>query len=411
MRWLTAGRVSSQRVGAWLAVVAAVQDGRPRTSEAAAKLTRDLLAKPVGITSETAPQVWEYLHGQHLWERYRGLRGGTSHELIDKRIEVQDAWLSDPVLPAASGAITDKIADEPVLLTAGLKIVRDKNHTLTDRGRAIALAAQAQVAGLRSADPASNPFLMTPGVQVIALHALVDADFDFLQAVYAGVIERERRTHFSRMDVSMGLGETCEALRIAWDKRAKSTADRERLRRLGELARSIPKAKESKTWGGGRTPDQLATARVEPLVDLGLLHRMSRFKYEYEIGSAIPFFRELLAATSAERFLERDLVRSLTAAWGMSPRRAKTEEIWERITAAHTDLATGMGYASATELVLLAISRALDDGSTYFEVGEGLDVIRDQQKQEPRRIRYGGARGGGMTYVRIGSSGRSSSAG
>lgn len=406
MRWLAAGRVSSQRVGAWLAVAAAVQDGRPRTSEGAAKLTRDLLARPVVITADRAPQVWEYMQKQHLWERYRSLRGGTSRDLAGKHIEVQDAWLSDPILPAASGAITDKVADEPVLLAVGLKLVRDKNHTLTDRGRAIALAGHVQVGGLRSADLAFNPFIMTPGVQVIALHALVDADFDFLQAMYAGLVEREGRTHFSRMEVAMGLGETCQALRVAWAKRARSTADRERLRRLGELATSIPRAKESKTWGGGRTPDQLATVRLEPLVDLGLLHRRDRFKYEYEIGSANPFFGELLAATSAESFLERDLVRSLTAAWGTKPSRATSEEVWERITAAHTELKTGMGYASATELVLLAIARGLDVGSTYFEVGDGLDAIREQQKQEPRRIRYGGARGGGMTYVKIGSSGR-----
>lgn len=408
MRWLAAGRVSSQRVGAWLAVAAAVQDGRPRTLEGAAKLTRDLLAKPVVVTADRETQVWEYMQKQHLWERYRGLRGGTSHDLTGKHIEVQDAWLSDPTLPAASGAITDKVADEPVLLAAALKLVRDKNHTLTDRGRAIALAGHEQVEGLRSSDLAVNPFIMTPGVQVIALHALVDADFDFLQAVYAGLIEREGRTRFSRMEVAMGLGETCQTLRGAWAKRARSTADRERLRRLAELATSIPKAKESKTWGGGRTPDQLATVRLEPLVDLGLLHRRDRFKYEYEIGSADPFFRELLAATSAEDFLERDLVRSLTAAWGTSPRRATSDEVWERITAAHAELKTGMGYASATELVLLAIARGLDDGSTYFEVGEGLGVIREQQQQEPRRIRYGGARGGGMTYVKIGSSGRTS---
>ncbi|GAB3078058.1 hypothetical protein GCM10027053_48020 [Intrasporangium mesophilum] len=398
--------MSSQRVGAWLAVIAAVQDGHPRTSEAAAKLTRELLAKPVAITPDLAGNVWDYVQGQHLWERYRGLRGGTNHDLAGKHIEVQDAWLSDPALPAASGAITDKVADEPVLLAAGLKLVRDKNHTLTDRGRALALAGRAQLGGLTSADLASNPFIITPGVRVIALHALVDADFDFLQAFYSGLIERDGRTQFSRMEVAMGLGETCQALRVLWAKRARTAADRERVRRLAALAKTIPKAKESKTWGGGRTPDQLATVRLEPLVDLGLLRRRDRFKYEYELDSANPFFRHLLAATSAEAFLESELVRSLTAAWGTSHSRATSDEVWERIVAAHAELKTGMGYASARELVLLAIARGLDDGSTYFEVGEGLDVIRDKQKQDPRRIRYGGARGGGMSYVKIGSSGR-----
>ena len=79
------------------------------------------------------------------------------------------------------------------------------------------------------------------------------------------------------------------------------------------------------------------------------------------------------------------------------------EEIWERVRTAYSMLKSALGFASFEEVALLAIGQLLNEslGDRYFEVGDGLRVIQDRQKAEPRRVRFGVRRGGGLTYMKI----------
>jgi hypothetical protein len=413
MRWLPFARVSSQRVGSLLAVTAAATDARATSLEGITRAYEPTLRRGVRVPEERSADVHTYLNRQHLWERYRSLKKADASALVGVEIQAQDYWLADPALPSASGAITDRVTDEPPQLAAALQLLRTANYTLTDRGKAMRMAMDASTEAIRRGDTATgNPFLLSPGASLFFLYVLLEEDFDFLRAAYATQLPDIKET-FSRMDFALRLDEACEQLRVAWVRRVRSGTDRERVSRLSELAKKIREVRDGKTtrrletWGGGRTPDQLATVRLEPLVDTGVLGR-ARFDYVYSLSpDQRAFFESLIEAESADDFLERKLFGAYLASIGIAPVRTPSDEVWERIEDAHAALRSNLGYAAFKEVVVLAMARLADERlGACFELHEGIEVIKEQSRLQPRAVQFGIRRGGGLTYVKIAESGR-----
>jgi hypothetical protein len=193
--------------------------------------------------------------------------------------------------------------------------------------------------------------------------------------------------------------------------RSHAAADRLIVRRLDALARHIEEKTPSteRTWGGGRPRDQVATLRLEPYVDFGLITRMSRTDYRYSLTTQQQRFFDVLAAQpDVATFLGSQLVGAYLQALGITPRAIQPQEIWQRVEDAYGQLRSGLGYASAVEVVLLAIAILLDEGGeSYFELADGLEVIRARQREQPTDIRYGVTRTGEPTYIRLGKAARS----
>lgn len=410
MRWLTFARVSSQRIGSLLAVVASGSDSRPTNLEGITRLYEPTLRHPVVIPPERAIHVHEYLNRQHLWERYRSLKKTDAAAIAGSEIQIQDLWLSDPSLPSASGAITDRVLDEPPQLAAALRLVRGENYTLTDRGKAFRLAGETEVTSIREKNIDTNPFLLSSTSRLFSLWTFLEEDFDFLRASYAIQLDSLGST-FTRMDFAMRLDEACDQLRQAWVRRVRTGKDRERLVRLAEIQEKIRDIRAEKdsgqlaTWGGGRTPDQLATIRLEPLVDIGLLGR-ARFDYDYTISDAQrTFFTEMIDSESANEFLDHRLFHAFLTAMEVEPTPIGKDEIWSRIKIAHAAVRSRLGYASFKEVVVLAMSVMANERlGPCFELQDGIDVIQEQQKEQPRAVRFGVTRGGGLTYIKIAES-------
>jgi hypothetical protein len=298
------------------------------------------------------------------------------------------------------------VIDEPPQLAASMRLLRANNFTRTDRGRAlIALLDDADKEALRQrsdGDVPSNLFLLPLGTRAFLTYALLDADLDFVRVAYE--VAPIEAGEFTRAEFADELNEACRRLRARWTRQARSGADRRLLARLDEWARQIDKPRRSgKEWGGGRPPDQLATLRLEPYVDFGVLTRVSRTAYRYTLDSGQrAFFGELMKLDDPDEYLNRTLFRSFLLAGGYTPERVSSDEAWSRIKGAYNSLKSALGFASFTEVVLLAIGQLLnDDGNRYFEVGDGLDVIRERQQADPRSIRFGVKRGGGLTYMKI----------
>ena len=215
----------------------------------------------------------------------------------DAQIELQDLWLADPRIPSATGAITDQVIDEPPQLAESMRLIRAKNFTRTDRGRALlALLSdderRALATGQVSDGAHTNLFLLSLGR---ALLPCLRPPRRRLR-VRAGSIRRHPRgQEFTRAQFADHLNEACRTLRQRWVRRARSGAERRLLTRLDEWAKLIDRPRLSgKKWGGGRPPDQLATVRLEPYVDFGMVTRLSRSAYRYELSAAQQaFFDEL----------------------------------------------------------------------------------------------------------------------
>lgn len=409
LRWLSYARVSSQRVGSLAAVVAGASDSRPTSVDGLTTSYYRLLTQGVPIPPLAGDHVKEYLTQQHLWERYRQLRTRQAAELVGERIQLQDLALADPRVPSASGAITTKVSDEPPQLAVALGLLRAGNYTLTDRGRALKESHPAAIRELQSGNTDVNPFLVAQGSAFLITYYLLDSDFDFLQAAYH-VNESLLAGSFTRMAFALQLDRACERLVKRSGPVARTSEDLQKLARLRELAAKIRAVREQKaegnleTWGGGRTPDQLATLRLEFLVDVGLLSRKGRFDYRYEASEfQLGFIKELLNAPNADDFLHLRLCQAFLGARGHVEARALSQpEIWEYLRAAFVRLRSAMGYASSVDVVLLAIADLLNEGTgSYFELQDGIDVIKAQHLLHPRAVRFGVARGGGLTYVKI----------
>jgi hypothetical protein len=406
LRWIPYSRVSMQRAGVLIAVAAAAPDTRPTTLEGIAGSYSSRIRRRVRVPEPAREDVSRYLRELRLWERYPALKKSGSLP-ADAEIELQDLWLSDPEIPSATGAITDQVIDEPPQLAESMRLIRPKNFTRTDRGRALlALRSEGECGASAGAGsrvvPGRNHFQLSLGVRGFLAYSLLDADFEFVQAAYA---TWPRTGEFTRAQFADRLNQACRALRERWVRRARSGSDRRLLARLEDWAEAIDRGRRSgKEWGGGRPPDQLATLRLEPYVDFGLVTRLRRNAYRYELnGQQQTFFKELVSVEDPGEFLSDRLFASFLAALGQQPQPLEDEEIWERFRAAHGALKSALGFASFEEVALLAIGQLLNesDGSRCFEVGDGLRVMRERQKSEPRRIRFGVRRGGGLTYLKI----------
>lgn len=408
MRWIQTSRVSLQRLGTLLAVVTAASESRRTSVEALGKSSTQLLTAERTIAAENCKDVAEYVKHMHLWQRYEGLRGLAAGELVGKKVQAQDLWLSDPRVPSASGAITERVTDEPAQLAVALRLVRAQNHTLTDRGRALRVAADTEVAVLRSPDTNStvNPMILRRGAGLILLYALLEADYDFLRTTHEVAVAGSRR--FSRADISGQMGAVCRKLRDEQRHKVRNGEDRQKLARLKELAESIETAGDAPTRGGARPPDQTSTVRLEPYVDLGLLSRTDRFEYRYAIdASQAAFYDSMLGQPVMEEWAAETLVGAYAKVANPKLGPVHPREKEGVLRAAWYELKSKMGYASITEAFLLANARLIDTGIGFFELAAGQAALREFHREDSKAIRFTMARGGAVSYFKLNEPGAS----
>jgi len=393
-----------QRAGALVCAASTSSETRLMTLDAFSRSFVAVLRQEVPVEKGHEAEVGAYLRGLSLWRRY----GPKARETPPTVIEIQDAWLSDPAIPSATGAVTPAAAADIPALAVGLRLVRRGNHTLTARGRLVRLLSGEGASSVVNHRWSPNPYLVQRGLGLAILYALLDADGDVLVAAFRSLLESDS-SEFTRYRFAVDhLTAGCERLRRAAVKRGLSGEDVARVRRLSEMRESILQTARTKdkaeTWGGGRPPDQAATVRLEPYVDLGLLTKADRFSYTYSLNaSQHGFFAFLADAQTLQDVVDQSLVAAYLRGIGaQAVHKVPRDVIWEPIEEAYGDMRSGMGYAAFAEVILLAIGRLVDDGTGgYFEMSEGVDVIREHQRAAPAHVQLTVARGGALRYMRI----------
>lgn len=422
VRWVSFARVSMQRPGHLVAVASAASQTAATNLAGLSRAYAGMVRYRHEVDDARAGEVITYLKSLRLWQRYGGRQGALA-KLVDPSslppVELQDIWLSDPALPSATGAVTDEVLDELPQLAANVGLVRPHNFTRSERGKAIVALYREELRRVADGDLDANLFRLVassigsagdrPGAACYLLHCLIEADGDFLAAAWATQLEQGGGV-FTRATFGSQLPVACR--RLAADlSAARTMAERQLVGRLDALARHIEEKTPAteRTWGGGRPRDQVATLRLEPYVDFGLLTRTSRTDYSYTLSSnQASFFASLINAPSIEEFLGKRMVSAFLNGIGVDAQPIGSDEIWERIQHAYGLVRSGLGYAPAQEVVLLAIAILLDEQKVgCFEVSDGLDVLRTQQREQPAHIRYGVSQTGEPTYIRLGKAARS----
>jgi hypothetical protein len=411
LRGIGFSRVSMQRAGALLAVTDAAHE--TRSTDLAGITTRyvEALWRSIQLEDESdVARVQTYIDEQRLRERYPKFYGKPGALQPGERVDAQDFWLADRSLPSSTGAIRRQSAHELPQLASELQLLRPENYTRTDRGNALRVVSMRKIQALTGDARTENPLALTSGQQLLLLFTFLDADFDVVREIYRDLLLREE-TMFTRADVSGVLPDACRRLIRQWQPEARRGHNLEKLLRLQELAKEIEKSQAERkvrsrtgtTWGGARPPESTGTVRLEPYVDLALLGKPERSKYTYAFNDRQRgFFSALVEAADPSAFLENDLIVAYLRSQGQESERSDDDAIWHAITNAYEALRSRLGYAAFREVVLLAIAQLVDAGTErYFEIADGIGVIRRQKESDPRSIKFGVARGGGLTYIKI----------
>lgn len=403
LAFISNSRVSMQRAGMLAAVCAATSRETSNLDKASRNLAR-IICRKVPVTEGDIEQFEAYLRSLRLWKRYGHLRSAGSVKPGEK-VDLQDLWLSDPSLPSATGAVTDEVMGDIPQLAVNLRLLRKGNLSQTDRGKALIHAYGVDVtAALGVAGRSPNLLSIPTAAQLIVAYALLESDGDFLRAAWrtTPVLDLDE---FMRSDFATGLKDACDLLVSEARHRAIAGRDRKPIERLKEWSAEIAKGRGSGAdWGGGRPPDQLATLRLEPYVDIGLIERLTRSKYRYRTNEEQKrFFRQLAKAEDVVSFARGNLVGH----WLRSTERgslqiATADEIWSRIRDAYFMMQSRLGFAPFIEVVLLAVGTMIDeDKDRYFEIENGIDVILEQRRRRSKEVRLTISRGGELTYMKI----------
>lgn len=407
LRFIANTRVGMQRAGLLLAACEAAEDRRAGNLDRVGASAAALVTRKVPLPAERVDAATAYLGSLRLWKRYGRRDSADLREGDD--MQIQDLWLADPALPSATGALTPENATEVPQLAVTLRLLRDKNVTRTDRARALLLATgAARRSALRDAAVAPNPFLMTAGGQLLVLAALLEADGDFLQSVWR-TTPALRADEFTRAEFASSLAAACADLRTRGRRLVRTGADHRLLTRLKEWEEVVSQERKSgPEWGGGRPPDQMATVRLEPFVDIGIITRKDRYAYAYELTTPQrSFLTELAEAEDLEGFARSRLVSAWLEASGTSAGRATSEDAWKAIREVYGELRSPLGFAAFTEVILVAVGRLIESETPrWFEVQDGVDLLTERRRRSPKDVRIGINRSGDLTYMKLSETAR-----
>jgi hypothetical protein len=390
IRWMDYARRSMQRVGfvKWLLSIASASHAQSLES-----LTRAFYAAVTAIKPIPEDQRASY----SAYARSQ-LHRQAKQELDSAQI--QYLYLSDPSLPSQSGAITGELDQkgyrhavyvEIPTWASRLLLVRRQNYTLTDRGRVFSIAGSKSTPDV---NPRINPLILDVGERYVALFSILDADGDFMRALFSRLLQR---SSFTRTDVGSSAIEAMEDLRN--DSRLRRASVGPLLVLRSKLDKSIEAAQNQRPSGLGPR-ESIATPRTEPLVDCGILSKPVRDSYDYRFTPwGKSFIARLVSAGSMDEFLESRLSAAMAE---LTHQPVADEPRLATVEKAYNALKTGIGYVSLRELAVLAVAQGLSAPDVdLFEIATIERVIKRHAAEGNRYVRLAAGRMGGIAQVRI----------
>lgn len=350
-----------------------------------------LICKPRPVPADLREQVTEYIKN-HRYIQYKLKKG------FPDTIELQDYYLSDSRLPSQVGALTGRLRPVDYLhmeyvevpaWAVRLRLLREGNYTLTDRGKILPILA-AQVVAPPAGKPImeANPFIISGGERFFFLYSLLEADGDILKRLYNDLLLSNAEigvgnVRESMLNILKGLAGESVHLR----GRISSPTDSET---ISDMIKTLE-----------RDSDQIVIPRIEPLVDCGIVARTNRQHYSYKpMQNTARFFEFLNGFASIGDFLEKGLASATYGLLGIQS-TATTRRIPHYLADSYLRMRSGLGYCSIRELAILAAAKAVDEHAVCFEIDDVEQELSSLSKEYGPKVRFTKNRQGQIALVRI----------
>ena len=399
LRWVDYARRSWQRVGHLRVLCSVAHPGTRTNLEGLSNRFESVVTTLHDIPEGFQDRVWDYIRA-YRGNRYRGRENHFSP------VELQDLYLSDPLLPSQSGAITGDAAKagyrhavyvEMPTWGVRLRLLRRDNYTLTDRGKVLRSLRRNSDENIRTFNPCSNLYLVTPGERFFYLYCVLDVDGDLIQGIFSYLLQR--RSSFSRREVGYIAAKALENLSAS--RLSRVAGGQERLVK-GRIATTIKAIANQK--GSGMGPcESVATPRTEPLVDCGVLERTDHNSYDYRLSDkGREFAQAVVDSPSIDEVLETNLSRwSLRLSNGDNVLKDEPQNVKHFIAKGYSRLRSGLGYCSIREVAVMAIAIAIDEGACCFELADAEYAISELARNYGRDVRFTKSRQGEIAQVRF----------
>lgn len=275
----------------------------------------------------------EYLKRKPGSPRYTPLRRRLRHGK-SLNIQLQDYWLSDPILPSSAGALTDKYLDDPFKLCQLLGMTKPGSNVLLSRGR------------LSRYDPdldSQNPFVLPTKQRMYLAFWLLDADRDWIWAFLTAMKTGEHTviTLDNRVPLMVDSVQRLLESRALRSGSGDYIVKRRRLQAL--LAYTTRNTREGLNLG--QPWSWFLIPRLELLVEAGVLTKRRR---DQLFGYRLTRAGKVLQSTAEQCDAGHDLPDALLRAYGCTEQQAELPPTWDEVADAlscHTpDLVSATGY-------------------------------------------------------------------
>ena len=335
-----------------------------------------------------------------VYGKIRELEDGMTVQSLS--LELQDGYLSASELPSRRGRLAKDEKQEYPSFALGLGLIRKGTYSLLVRGRSfLSLTPENEIAAFKEYDPESNPLRLSSQQKLLLAHCLIESDGHLLRGLYSSLMSQNGT--FSDLEASGLLPGIFETILKKSKSRVRSGDDLKRIQRIEGTIKKLKEALRKPSIGGGGIRLETIAPRLEPFVDLGLLHKEDPFAYRYSTNTATDkFFRPLIESTSVDEYLSNRFFDAANEAMDLKgKKRADKTVVLPAIQRSYDTIKSPLGYAPIREVSLLAGIETLVDNGTYFELSESLEVLKTLQKENPNLVTFSVDRLGKLANVKF----------
>lgn len=404
IRILTSSNRTMQRTG-YLKLLAK-QTARVETSnlESLGKQCIQGLTKRVRIVAPYNVAVQDYVRVRLTDRVYHDLRKAVLNDQSGSRpvaLELQDLYLSDPLLPSSTGKLVEADWRRYPNLATDLDLVKPGTYSILTRALALlAVTSKDEISGFEQYEPTHNPLRISPEQAAVLLYCFIDNDAEIIYRLFNALLKEKDSTFDERLAGDMLpqiIRESVNSFRNA----ALPMEDRERIGVLEKIAASIAEWR-GKPYSGGGAREEFIRVRLEPYCDLGLFSKPDRHRFSYRTTTALQnIMTNWYGLEATDDFLESRFFTTLAGVYKAKVREATDHEAKKALLDAGRTLKSTLGYSPITDVGLLTGIRLLFQQKRVLELSRTRAFLRAWQKEAPHVVRFTVDRMGALAYVKF----------